>query len=152
MVKSILTRNKLGQGWGIDLVAAVVIFVAGLIILYVYAVNYNNATSNNLNEFLYEGNLASELILSNQDFGILSGREVNQTKLDDFHDNYDSRKRIVGVTHDFYFTMEGLEIDGSGAAYAGKMNSTNTKNFIQISRITIYKKTPTKFLLYIWDE
>jgi len=142
--------NKRGQAWGLDLTVAGVIFAAGIIILYFYAMNYGSQSQKQLDELFYEGNLAAELILSNEDFGILSNQIVNQTKLDQFYVNYTARRSTLGIKDNFYFFMEGLEIGGSPADYVG-INSTETENRIQISRITVYKEKPTKFLLYVWS-
>ena len=141
-------KNKKAQGWSLDLVVAGLIFLVGIITLYVYAINYTSQSQKNLDELFYEGNLASELILSEDDFGILSDKRVNQTKLDDY--DYDLKKSMFGLTNDFYFIMDNLTIEGSPEEYVGKINITNTESLIQITRITIYKEKPTKFLLYVW--
>ena len=62
MEQFILTKKA--QVWSLDLIIASVIFSIGIIILYIYAINYSPETKNQLNELLYEGNLASKLILS----------------------------------------------------------------------------------------
>jgi hypothetical protein len=151
MDKCILT-NKKAQGWGLDLSAAIVIFISGVLILYVYAINYTNQSQEILNEMKYEGSLASELILSEDSFGILSDGKVNQTKLEDFNSNYNLRKGIFGIKNDFYFTMEGLTLNGNPADYVGLINSTAVEQLIQTTRVTIYKNKPVKFEIYVWEE
>ncbi len=144
-------KNKKAQGWSLDLIIAGLIFLAGVITLYVYAINYTSQSQKNLDELFYEGNLASELILSEEDFGILTDNRVNQTKLDDYYLNYSSKKAMSGLTHDFYFIMDDLTANGNSVDYIGKMNTTNTESLIQITRITIYQEKPTKFQLYVWE-
>ena len=68
----IKNKNKGGQAWSLDIVIASIIFIIGIISLYVYAINYSSQTKNQLDEFFYEGELASKLILSEKETGILS--------------------------------------------------------------------------------
>jgi len=151
MVQSILT-NKRGQGWGLDLMAAITIFLAGVIILYVYAFNYTSGAENSLDELYYEGNLVSELILTENAFGIFSEGKINQTKLNNFNATYNAKKSMYGVKNDFYFFMENMEINGIDTKYVGKINETQTTNLMKITRLVVYKNRPTKLELYIYTE
>ena len=144
-------RSKKGQTWSLDLVIASIIFLSGIVMLYIYAINYTSQSKGKLDELFYEGNLASELILSGDDFGILTDNSVNQTKLDDFYSNYAQKKALIGVKRDFYFILQNLTIGGNIKDYVGVMNSTNTNSLIQVTRITIYKNKPTRFNLYLWE-
>jgi len=150
MVKSILIKSKNAQVWSLDIVVAIVIFVIGIVLLYVYAINYLSRSDEKLENLFYEGNLAAGLILSDDTFGILSDGKINQTKLDDFSTSYSEKKSSIGVTKDFYFELEGLELNGLPATYVGKINNSQIEDFIQITRITVYNNKPTKFQLYIW--
>lgn len=154
MEQSILTKiypkSRRSQAWSLDLVIAGVIFLIGIIILYVYAINYSSQSQKHLEELFYEGNLASELILSEDDFGILINKKVNQSKLDEYDSNYTEKKRLLGLRHDFYFTMNDLEINSTSVDYVGKMNTTEIENLIQVTRITIYKNKPTKFQVFVY--
>ncbi len=136
-------KNKLGQAWSFDLVMAGFIFLVGIIVLYIYALNYSSSSQKKLDQLLYEGRIASEFILSEENFGILSDGRVNQTKLDQFNSSYTSRKDTFGIIHDFYFNLEG-------STY-GKINATQTKDLIQVTRITIYNNNPSKFEIFIYD-
>lgn len=150
MQRNIL-KNKKAQVWSLDLLIAGVIFLIGIIVLYNYAMNYSSQSNSNLDELFYEGNLASELILSEEDAGILSEDIINQSKLDAFYNlDNSTKKSTLGVKSNFYFTMENLEIEGSSKAYVGIMNSSQVDNLIQITRLTIYKNKPTKFQLFVW--
>lgn len=151
MILSISIKNKKAQAWSLDLVIASVIFIIGIIVLYVYAINYSSQVKDQLDEFFYEGQLASELILSEKDQGILFQGKINQMKLETFNSlSNQEKKNLLGITHNFYFTFKGLEIGGMETDYIGIQNTTSTENFIQITRLSIYKDTPIKFLLYIW--
>jgi len=142
---------KKGQGWSLDLTIAIVLFIAGVIILYFYAINYSSHNQGDLEEMLYEGSVASELILNEDESGILTGNKVNQSKLDDFNANYASRKTAMGVTRNFYFNMSGLEISGNPVSYVGAYDSSPDSS-VKVSRITIYKNKPVRFDLFIWKN
>jgi len=151
MEQFILTKKA--QVWSLDLIIASVIFSIGIIILYIYAINYSPETKNQLNELFYEGNLASKLILSDSDIGILSDNKINQDKLNDFNNfDYQTKKNQIGLINNFYFTFEGLEINGNPASYVGIINPPEVKNLIKITRLSIYKNKPIKFQLFVWNE
>lgn len=144
MVKSILTRKQ-AQGWGFDLIAAIIIFLSGVIVLYVYAINYTSQSQDDLQSTIYEANLVSELILSETNLGILTDGKVNNTKLADFNASYDSRKASFGLKKDFYVVMQELP------GYIGRMNTTQTQSLIEVERVTIYNNTIVKLLVYVWE-
>jgi len=128
-----------------------VIFLLGIVILYNYAINYSSQSKNNLDEFFYEGNLASSLLLSEEEFGILSNSIINQTKLETFNNLDNSEKKSsLGIKYNFYFTIDNLEINGTRQDYVGITNTTEVENLIRIPRLTIYKNKPTKFELFVW--
>lgn len=137
-------KSRKAQAWSFDIIVAVVIFLIGLVVLYVYAINYVSQTNDNLEELFYEANIASELVLSNDDFGILSDNKVNQTKLNDYNVNYDVKKERIGVLNNFYFTLD------EGQTYYGKLNTTSTEENIKVTRLTIHNNKPTKFEIFIW--
>jgi len=146
MDKSILIKplkTKKAQAWSLDIVIATVIFLTGIIVLYVYAINYLGQSDDQLEQLFYEGNLASELILSEEDFGIIFDNQVNQTKLNEYNLNYPEKKNLLGVTSNFYFTLDDVN-------YFGSVNTTSVEDLIQITRITVYNYKPTKFQLFIW--
>jgi len=130
-----------------------VIFLIGIVILYNYAINYSTQSKNNLDELLYEGNLASGLLLSEENFGIIANGKINQTKLETFNSlTTAEKKNSLGVRNNFYFTIENLEINGNPQTYVGAMNTTQIDNLIRITRISVYKNKPTKFQLFAWSS
>ncbi len=166
MVKSISIK---GQIWGTDLIFAIVIFIIGIIALYVYAINFYNEASENFEEMFYEGNLASSLILSEgspenwpsnpeqlEIPGILTSNKINQTKLEAFYnlidteDEYKKMKNILGINNEFWFNFTDMEINGATIDGVGK-KPTNVKNLFTIERFTIYKNKPVKFVIFIWN-
>ncbi len=139
-----LINRKKGQAWSIDLVVASVVFIIAVIILYIYAVNYTSQSRDKLEELFYEGNLASELILSEDDFGIISNSQVNQTKLDEYS-NYQSKKDAMGLRRNFYFNIQNNPLN------YGMTNSSPVENLIQVTRVTIGNDKLIKFQLYVWE-
>lgn len=132
--------NKKAQVWSFDLIIAGVIFLIGIIILFLYAINYTSQTKNELDELFYEGNLASELILSEEDFGILSDGKVNSTKLAAF--DCSVKKNEMSLKDNFYFILDGNSYCDVPA---------NPENSIKVTRITIYNNKPSKFELLVYD-
>lgn len=143
--------NKKAQVWGLDLVVASIIFLAGIILLYFYVINYSSQSRSQIEELSYDANLASTLILSEESAGIVSDGKINQTKLDEFYDaDYNSEKAQLGVTNDFYFTLDNLEINGSPVSYVGKLNETETASLVKLTRVTVYKDKLTKFEIFVY--
>ena len=144
-------RSKKAQAWSLDVVVAIVIFMAGVIILYVYAINYVNQGGQQLDDLLYQGNTAAELLLGDDELGLVSNGKINQDKLNDFYaSDYKLKKMRLGVKDDFYFILPNLEVNGTLVGYAGLMNSTAVKNSIKVSRFSVYKNKPIKFQIYVW--
>ena len=144
-------KNKKAQAWSLDVVIAIVIFMSGVIILYFYAINYFNQGAQQLDDLLYQGNTAAELLLGDDELGLVSNGKINQDKLNDFYaSDYKLKKMRLGVKDDFYFILQNLEVNGTLVGYAGLMNSTAVKNSIKVSRFSVYKNKPIKFQIYVW--
>jgi len=165
MVKSILINKKKAQVWGFDLVIALTIFLVGIIVIYIYAINFLNEGEENLNQLLNDGNLASFLILSAgtpQNWtltdveipGILTEEKINQTKLENLHSlsqtNYTKIKRMLGTNYELYFNFTNIEISGNPIDGIGNLPASE-KNLIKIERFTIYNNKPVKFNLFVWS-
>jgi hypothetical protein len=151
--------------WGFDLVMALTIFLVGIIVIYIYAINFLNEGEENLNQLLNDGNLASFLILSEgtpknwtltdvEIPGILSEEKINQTKLENLYslslNNYTQIKRMLGTNHELYFNFTNIEISGNPVDGIGN-SPTSEKNLIKIERFTIYNNKPVKFDLFVWN-
>jgi len=144
-------KNQKAQAWSLDLVIASIIFLSGIIALYVYAINYTSQTKDQLNELFYQGELASKLILSETGFGIVRKGKINQSKLDEFESyDYSTKKSLLGVIDEFYFTLPNLMINDTSVLYVGKMNDTEIESLVQVTRIAIYKNQPVKFQIFMW--
>ena len=158
---------KKAQIWGLDVMVAIVIFLIGIITIYLYALNFMNESQNTLDSLFYEGNLASSLILSdgvpenwtseNVDIpGILTKNKINQTKLNSFYSlaenpiDYEKLKKMLSIKEEFYFNFSGMEIYGSPRSYVGKLAS-NPENLVRTERFSIYKEKPIKIEIYSWN-
>ena len=161
-----MNMNKRGQAWGFDLMAGMLIFVAGIIIFYFYTINTPLETEQTLETLSREGEIISNAILS-EGFpenwneqnvispGILSQNKINDTKLERFNNltinNYQKTKALFNTRYEYYifasenFTINGEEITGMGNT------PSNDKNLIKISRLTVYKNKPIIFNVEIWE-
>ena len=132
--------NRRGQVWSFDLIVASVIFLIGIIVLFLYAINYSSQTKNQLDELFYDGNLASELILSEEDFGILSDDKIDPSKLAAF--DCRTKKSEMALKYDFYFNLDGNDYCDI---------PTNPEDLVKVTRITIYNDKPAKFEILVYD-
>ncbi len=161
-----LKNQKRAQAWGFDLMIASIIFLAGIILFYLYAFNTPNESENIINSLSYEGNVVSNIILSegfpeNWDGsnvispGILTNNKINQTKLETFYNfvvgDYSRSKAALNTKYNYYvylsenFTIGGNQVDGIGS------KPLNPKNLIRIQRFTIYNNKPITFNIEIWQ-
>ena len=53
--KSLFLASKRSQAWGLDLMVATVIFLAGIIVLYIYAINYSSGQGDDLDDLFLKG-------------------------------------------------------------------------------------------------
>jgi len=164
--------SKKGQAWGTDLTFGFLIFSMGIIIFFVYAINYTSESKENFEIMLYEGENIVQSILSEgspvnwnettvTSIGILNDGKINETKLELFYNftqsNYSTSKTIFDSSYDYYFfldnnfTINSVEVDGVGNPSVDR-NSISATNLIKITKLTIYKDKPVTAYLYVWDE
>jgi hypothetical protein len=182
MAKFISTNKKYSghisrksQVWGFDLMIALVIFVVGMVLLFMYALNLSGEASSKLDSLNYDSNVISAFLLSEgspYDWtqnnvvipGILSDEKINQTKLENFYNlvslDYNKTRKIFNTNYDFYvFFSDKIEISGGidGIGKAG-VNRTNIiqveqpENIVKQTRFTIYNKTPIQLSIYVWEK
>lgn len=157
---------KRGQAWGFDLMAAMVIFIVGIIIFYFYTINTPLETEQTLETLSREGEIISNAILA-EGFpenwneqnvispGILTKNKINDTKLERFNNltlnNYQKTKALFNTRYEYYiFTSKNFTINGEEIVGLGRIPS-NEKNLIKISRLTVYKNSPVIFNVEIWE-
>jgi len=161
--------NKKAQAWGIDLIIASFIFIAGITAFYLFSLNSEGKITNSL---LSEGNLIADSILSegspinwNQNdvskIGILTSNKINETKLVMFYNltknRYGETKSIFNTKYDYYFFLADSVLANSIAVEGiGKqgVNSTTliAKNLMKITRFVVYQDKLVTAYLYIWEE
>ena len=73
--------NKKAQGWGLDLIFALVIFIVILMAIITYAINFTSSGSNELNYLFDEASFASDILLSENPPGILTNEKIDDDKL-----------------------------------------------------------------------
>jgi hypothetical protein len=169
-------KNKNAQSWGMDLAIASVIFVFGIIILYVYSMNNPNEAKMNLEDLSYQAEGISNIILSEGypnnwnitnvvRIGILDNdSKINQTKLNQFYnltiDNYGQTKIWFNTKYDYTFCFPNhiMMINSTSAApynCTGKPgninpNSITARNLFKVTRFVIYNNTPVTANVYVW--
>ena len=144
-----ISMNKKAQGWGLDLIAALIIFIVILVTIITYAINYTNTGSNELNYLFDEASFASDIILSDNFPGILTNEAIDSEKLNNLISlNYQELKSELGLKDEFYIKFPGLNANGND--YIGKTNTTSVKNIVKYTRITIYDNKPINLDIYIW--
>lgn len=161
---------KKAQAWGIDLMIAVIIFVFGATIFFLYTLNSDNS-ENNLEKLKYDGELIMNNILSsgsplNWDsgnviqIGIVDEGKINQTKLEKFYNltdnDYARTKHLFNTKYDYFFflsedmTVNSQQIQGIGKPGINKDN-IQAEDLIKVTRFTIYKDRPVQGYLYVWE-
>lgn len=158
--------NKRAQAWGFDLMIASVIFIAGVIAFYFYALN-TPETETRLNSLAYDGDIIASALLS-EGFpenwnsgdvitpGILTDDKINDTKLESFNSlamtNYAKTKALFNTNYDYYiylsdenFTISGSEVEGIGNLPSGQ------DDLIKISRVVIYENRALTLNIEVWE-
>lgn len=157
---------KGGQGWGFDAMMASIIFIAGIVVFYLYSLNLTDQTDETLNKMLYDGNVIAESFLSEgspdnwdstnvQKIGLQTKNKINDTKLERFYQlsmmDYQKTKLLLNTNYNYYvFFQENITISGAQIEGIGSI-PTSPKNLIKIIRVTIYKDKPTTISIDIWE-
>ena len=168
-IKKILSRKA--QAWGFDLMIASIIFIAGIIIFYVYSLNYPAEGKDILDKLIYEGNVIADSLLSDGfptnwnsnnviRIGILTDNKVNQTKLENLYNmtvsanGYQKTRVLFNTKYQYFFNFSEQitlpsygNIAGIGNSFVGQ----DTKSIIKITRVTVYNDKPTALNIYIWE-
>lgn len=167
MVKYIST-NKKAQGWGLDLMIASIIFLAGIFFVYTHVMNLGGGSGSSLTSLNTQAETGSSLILSEgspenwkelnntETPGITTNKKINQTKLNRFYNitnssrGYQRTKNRLDITDNFYFNFSNMKVGGKEVKGIGE-KPENYDNLVKTERITIYENRITKFNFYIWN-
>ena len=167
-----LKRRK-AQAWGFDMMIASIIFISGIIIFYVYSLNYPKESQEVLDRLYSDGDFIAELILSeglpvNWDagnvirIGLTTNNKINETKLERFYNLADSQsnpagyaqaKSIFSTKYNFFMNFSQQMTVGSNPVQGvGKsFQNEQVTNIIKITRATIYQNKIVSLDLYIWE-
>lgn len=164
MEKFILINRK-SQIWGMDLIIASVIFLIGIMVFYIFTLNYPHEGIN-MEALSKSGNTIMDSILSegypigwNPDnvvkIGILSNEKINETKLENFYNlsnsNYQKTKSLFNAGYNYFFFLSDKMIINSGQIAGIGLEPSSYENLIKITRFTIYKDKPVTANLYVWE-
>ncbi|NPE26911.1 hypothetical protein HNV12_02825 [Methanococcoides sp. SA1] len=153
---------------------AMALFLAGIMIFFVYSINQPTQARENLELLSYDGKIIADNLLSegyptNWDssnvitLGITTDNKINQTKLEKLYDmiytenNYTKTKNIFNTEYDYYiFLDQNMTIDTISVEGIGKPGTTlaniSATDLIKTTRYTIYQNKTTPFYLYLWKE
>ncbi len=126
--------NKKGQAWGFDLIIAMVIFISGILIFYLYSINATGKTQEDIEAILFDGNFITDSLLSigspddwNEStvvsIGLTNGNKINNTKLERFYDfanpvtnpdGYSKTRTLFSTRFQYFMNFTGtiMTIDG----------------------------------------
>jgi hypothetical protein len=168
-----MIKIKKSQAWGFDLLIAITIFLAGVIIFLVYSINFTNETEENFESMERDAEFIAESVFSSgypmdwndsnvQSIGIYDSGKINNSKLEKFYDlgeaRYNFTKTLFKTKYDYFIGFEGnMSIRGAikeGIGYSSvflteKIN--NVSNLIKITRFIVYNNKPVNAYIYVWD-
>ena len=154
---------------------ASMIFISGIIIFYVYSLNYPKESQEALDSLFSEGDFIAESILGEGlpadwtesnvvRIGITTNHKINNTKLERFYNlansqinptGYARSKSILNTKYNFFMNLSEAIIIGNTEIPEGGIGKSfqgiETKSIIKITRATIYNNKIVSLNLYIWE-
>ena len=124
--------SKKAQAWGFDLIIASIIFISGIMLFYVYSINYPKESNEKLDKLFNSGEFMAEMLLSEglpSDWdqnsvvriGLTSNKKINDTKLKEFYEmannelnpqGYKKSKSLFNTNYNFFMTFsEPIMVD-----------------------------------------
>ncbi len=158
--------RKRAQAWGFDLIIATMIFIAGMVIFYLYSLNFADQSEEIINSLNYDGEIIGDMLLSEGfpknwtesnvvTIGIMSNNKVNETKLERFYNlaisDYPKTRGLFNTRYEYYIILPenisvgGVQVHGIGNEPSGQAN------LVKINRIVIYNDKPTTFKIEVWQ-
>jgi hypothetical protein len=158
--------KKAGQAWGIDLMIAAAVIMAGMTLMYLYSYQLGSRGERQLDTMNAIGErLANTLLTTGQpenwnrttvtSIGILTDDKINQTKLDEWYAltqiDYNSTKRMLRTQDDYFVNFtDPMLISGNPVVGIGRVPS-QPKNLIQVTRFSLYRNQPVTIRVIIWN-
>lgn len=166
--------KKRAQIWSFDLLAAMALFLVGIIVFFVYSLNQPTQAQDTFQLMSYDGEVVANNLMSSgypKDWnkatlitpGITDGRKVNQTKLEELYEmvyvdgDYELTKRAINAEYEYYFffdenmTINSNQVDGIGKPGTSRYQ-ISAKNLIKTTRYTVYQNKTTPLYIYTWEE
>ena len=158
-------KSKDAQAWGFDLIVAMMIFLAGMILFFLYILNFPAERDDVFNTLNYEGKIIGDSLLSegypldwNENnvitAGILSNEKVNETKLKRFYDlansDYNKTRRLFNMLNNYYLTFEEPVI-AEGTTINSIGFQGNPKNLVKSTRVIIINNKIKNLNIYVWN-
>ncbi len=150
-----------------DVTLAAMIFVAGIVVFYLYTINYKSGEGLEVEEGRFEAGLVASSILSegtpedwNQSsvskIGLLTQGQINEEKLAQFYNitqtDYKRTKQLFGVRYDYFVSLSvPLMIEGSLREGIGKQPDESAKNTLKITRFANYQNKPITIEVLAWN-
>lgn len=158
--------NRKAQAWGFDLIVATGIFIFGIIVFFLYTINYPTGEQERLDDLAYEGNIIADSLLSVgyptnwtsmtvSKIGLLTDRVIDQNKVEELYSlanaNYQRTKSLFGVKYNYFINFsESIEISSNPIEGIGLIPQNHANN-IKISRVSIYKNKPVTIEVQVWN-
>ena len=167
--------NKNAQAWGFDLMIASIVFITGIVIFYIYTLNYPKESQDKLDKLNYAGESIAQNLLDTgypeswdvftvSRIGLTTENKINQTKLDQFYllaseptnpQGYAQAKSLFRTNYEFFvnfsapITIDGntIEENGIGKDFSGQ----NSGSLIKTTRLTIYENKAVTLYVYVWE-
>jgi hypothetical protein len=158
--------KKAGQAWGIDLMIAVAVIMAGMTLMYLYSYQLGSRGERQLDNMNGIGERLANIILTTgqpenwnrttvTSIGILTNDKINQTKLNEWYaltqQDYNATKRMLRTEHDYFVNFtDTMLINGNPVVGIGRMPS-QPKNLVQVTRFSLYQNQPVTIKVIIWN-
>lgn len=159
-----LLKSNRSQAWGLDITVATVIFIVGLVTVYLYSINLSAEAREALDDLHYSGNIiASTLLLegtpsdwqsSPEDvtlFGLTDEGKINDDKLENFSYMIKNQQNFVkgklNTGYNFCISIAGW----GEKCTLGDSHPMSANNLVRIERFVAYKNKPAKMELFIWN-
>lgn len=172
-----MRRHKKGQGWSLDFVAGLLIFLLA-VVLSVKLIS-NAFTDDNFNDVYDDARILSEAFRGegfpeNWDasnvvtIGLTTDGRLNESKIAELYTiPYKETKRLINTPYDYYLyygnATENLEIQGAcgygmpgamswGAGCTNPQLTMNATNLVTIQRLTVHDNNLATITFLVWQR
>lgn len=168
-----MIKNKLSQIWYADLIIALAIFSMVLVLFFTANPEMGSKEKKILQEMKMESKVVTGSLLTTgvpvnwnksnvERIGISDGSRISNSKLTEFAAmNYTQTRSLLRTHYDYYLFFESsgniMQINGSNGIGKPGINQANIEisddpdQIVKHSRIVIYKDTPAKMSLLLWN-